>query len=125
MARFSARQKRAAVVGSAAAALAELERTIREQIAQGRTPPKEDVQLLKSISRALDLLAQNPFIGDPVPEKLWPREFHGLPNLFRMGLSRFWRLLYFVKGDNVMIVSVVFEICNHAKYDKLFGYRKK
>ena len=28
-------------------------------------------------------------------------------------------------GDEVRVISVVFEICDHEHYDKLFGYRKK
>lgn len=42
-----------------------------------------------------------------------------------MELSQFWRLLYYVTGDEVRVISVVFEIIDHNKYDKLFGYRKK
>ncbi len=42
-----------------------------------------------------------------------------------MELSQFWRLLYYIAGDEVKVVSVVFEICDHEHYDKIFGYRKK
>jgi len=93
--------------------------------AEGKTPPKEDSQLLKSIYRALDLLKTNPFAGENVKRELWPQEFENFPNLFRMELSQFWRLLYYVAGDEIKVISVVFEVCDHKKYNRIFGYRKK
>jgi Txe/YoeB family toxin of Txe-Axe toxin-antitoxin module len=119
------KEKIVKIIGSAEAALEKLEEQIHAAEAAGKTPPKSDKQLLKSIERCLNLLKSNPFSGKPVPEKLWPDEFSHLPNLFRIELSQFWRLLYYVAGDEVRIISIVFEICSHKHYDKLFGYRKK
>ncbi len=119
------KQKIVKVVGAAAEALAKLEERIHALEAQGKTPPKTDRQLLRSVERALNLLRTNPFAGDSVPHKLWPGEFSNLPNLFRMELSNFWRLIYYVGGNEVKVVSIVFEICDHEHYDRIFGYRKK
>jgi Txe/YoeB family toxin of Txe-Axe toxin-antitoxin module len=119
------KQKIVQVIGAAETALAKLEESIHALEAQGKTPAKADVQLLKSVERALNLLKTNPFAGDNVPKNLWQKEFSNLPNLFRMELSQFWRLLYYVAGDEVKIISVVFEICDHQHYDKIFGYKKK
>jgi Txe/YoeB family toxin of Txe-Axe toxin-antitoxin module len=119
------KQKLVQVIGAAETALAKLEESIRVFEAQGKTAPKQDRQLLKSIYHALDILKTNPFAGDNVPHKLWPKEFGHLPNLFRMELSQFWRLLYYVAGDEVNVISVVFEIVDHNHYDRIFGYRKK
>jgi Txe/YoeB family toxin of Txe-Axe toxin-antitoxin module len=119
------KEKIVRIIGTADDALAKLENSISSIEACGKTPPKSDTQLLKSIQRALDILKTNPFAGDSVPQKFWPNEFNHLPNLFRMELSQFWRLLYYVAGDEIRIVSVIFEICNHKHYDKIFGYRKK
>ena len=119
------KEKIVKLIGAADVALAQLEETIRALEALGKTPAKADKQLLKSIQHALDLLKQNPFAGNPVQHHLWPKELKSLPNLFRMELSRFWRLLYYVTGDESRVISVVFEICDHAQYDALFGYKKK
>lgn len=119
------KQKVVKVIGAAETALEALEKGVHAFQAQGKTPPKEDAQLLKSIYRALDNLKANPFAGEPVPNKLWPKEFSNLPNLFRIELSRFWRLLYYVTGDEIQVISVVFEISDHEHYDKIFGYKKK
>ena len=119
------KEKIVKVVGAAETALVKLEESVNAFEAQGKTPPKADKQLLNSIQRALDLLKANPFAGNSVPHNLWPKEFSELPNLFRMELSRFWRLLYYVTGDEVKIISVVFEISDHKHYDKIFSYKKK
>lgn len=119
------KQKIVKVIGAAETALAKLEEGVHAIEAQGKTPAKSDAQLLKSIARALDSLKLDPFAGDVIAHKLWPTELENLPNLFRMELSRFWRLLYYVTGDEVRVISVVFEICDHEHYDKIFGYRKK
>lgn len=119
------KEKIVQLVGAAETAIAKLEESIHAFEAQGKTPPKADVQLLKSVHRALDLLKKNPFVGDNIPHKLWPKEYANLPNLFRFELSQFWRLLYYVIGDEVRVISVVFEIIDHKHYDKIFGYSKK
>lgn len=119
------KEKVVKIIGAADEALTKLEENIHSLEAQGKTPPKVDTQLLASIHRTLDLIKTNPFIGDPVPIKIWPREFQSLPNLFRMELSQFWRLLYYVTGDELRIISVIFDISSHENYNKLFGYRKK
>ncbi|MBI1972628.1 type II toxin-antitoxin system RelE/ParE family toxin [Candidatus Woesearchaeota archaeon] len=119
------KQKIVKVIGAAETALAQLETQIHTLEAQGKTPAKADKQLLKSITHALDLLKTNPFAGHPVQHHLWPKEFKQLPNLFRMELSQFWRLLYYVAGDELSVIVVVFEICDHPRYDSIFGYKKQ
>lgn len=119
------KEKIVKVIGDAESALAKLEESVHTIEAQGKTPAKADKQLLNSIERALNLLKSNPFAGESVPHRLWPKEFLELPNLFRMELSQFWRMLYYVTGDEVRVITVVFEIVNHGKYDKIFGYKKR
>ncbi len=119
------KEKTVKIIGNAEIALARLEENIKSFESIGKTPNKSDVQLLKSIKRALDNLKINPFVGDQVQHNLWPREYEDLPNLFRIELSQFWRLLYYVVGDEVKIISVVFEIADHDRYNKIFGYRGK
>ncbi len=119
------KEKIVKIIGAAEASLTKLEENVNSFEAQGKTPPKEDKQLLKSIHRNLDILKTKPFAGEPIPKDLIPRELSDLPNLFRMELSQFWRMLYYVTGDEVRVISVVFEICDHPHYDRIFGYKKK
>ncbi len=113
------------IIGDANTSLQKLEHNINACKAQGKTPPKFDTQLYESIERALNQLKKNPFAGDNVQKKKIPKELKQLPNLFRMELSQFWRLLYYVAGDEVKVIAVVFEICDHPTYNKIFGYKKK
>ncbi len=119
------KQKVVQIIGAADEALAKLEESVHAAEAQGKTPSKSDKQLLKSIHHACELLKGNPFAGQPIAFDKRPKNLQDLPNLFRMELSQFWRLLYYVAGDEVMIVSVIFEICDHEHYDRIFGYKKK
>ena len=107
------------LVGDAKETLAALE------IAVANAPNKLDEQLVRSIHRALDRLKRDPFAGDPIPKRLIPNRLRKLPNLFRLELSQFWRLLYYLTGDEIRILAVVCEICDHKKYDALFGYKKR
>ena len=119
------KQKIVKTIGEADEAILKLESTIKSFESEGKSPPKSDLQLLKSIYRSIELLKIKPFAGDNVSSALWPKEFENLPNLFRMELSQFWRMLYYVIGDETRVISVIFEISNHERYNKIFGYRKK
>lgn len=119
------KEKIVKLLGNADSALQKLEHNINSYQSQGKTPSKEDLQLFRSIERALNSLKQNPFSGDNIPKKYIPKELLQLPNLFRMELSQFWRLLYYVTGDEVKVIAIVFEICDHNDYNKIFGYKKK
>ncbi|PIN76026.1 hypothetical protein COV18_01220 [Candidatus Woesearchaeota archaeon CG10_big_fil_rev_8_21_14_0_10_37_12] len=125
MVKLADKQKIVQTIGTANEAITKLQETVNSYEALGKTPPKEDRQLLDSIHRAITNLKQNPFAGQVVAHKLWPKEYKDLPNLFRMELSQFWRLLYYVAGDEIRIISVIFEIVDHPTYDKIFGYTGK
>ncbi len=119
------KQKIVKIVGAAEEALDKLEKNVHSIQAKGKSPAKSDTQLLKSIYHALDTLQKNPFAGDPIQKQNIPKDLQELPNLFRIEISQFWRMIYYVSGDEVRIITVVFEICDHKQYDKIFGYKRK
>jgi len=120
------KEKIVQLIGAAESAYQQLENKIHTSEAKGKTPAKTDQQLYTSISRALDKLKEKPFAGQKIPRKNWPKNYLSeFPNLFRMELSQGWRLLYYVMGDKVKVVSVVFECCDHKHYDKILGYKSK
>jgi hypothetical protein len=84
----------------------------------------ESQQLLKSIKQKLELIKANPQYGDAVPKRLIPKRFP-VDNLWVVDLAGFWRMLYTLKGSQIEILCFILEICNHTKYNKMFGYRKK
>lgn len=103
--------------------LERLNRTVLEEKSKG-IQNSESQQLLKSITQKIELIRSNPQYGDSVPKKLIPKSFP-VDNLWVVDLSGFWRMLYTLKGSQVEILCFVLEICDHAKYDRIFGYRKK
>ena len=84
--------------------------------------------LLRAINKNKDLLKINPFYGDPLKKKLIPRQLmqkYDIDNLWRIELPGYWRMLYSLTGNEVRIICFVLEICNHERYNKLFGYKRK
>jgi hypothetical protein len=68
-------------------------------------------------------LREEPFLGDRIRKKQFPRRFRELPNLFRLELPGGWRALYTVasrpgRGTQVRVVW----IGGHKGYERLFGY---
>lgn len=115
------------VIDDANVAFEELNKIVGQQNARGITNSEEQ-QLLRSIKSKTALLGINPTYGDKVPRKFWPKELaekYKLTNLWRVGLSNYWRMLYLLRGDKVEVVCFVIKIIDHHDYNRLFGYRKK
>ena len=83
-----------------------------------------EMKLLKSIKDKFEILKLNPFYGDPIRKNLIPKKLD-VPSLWRIELANYWRMLYTIRGDNIRIVCFILEICEHEKYNKLFGYKKR
>ena len=82
-------------------------------------------QLFNSINRAIEQLKQDPQYGIHVPRTLMKKTGLPVTNLWKVNLTGYWRMLYTISGNRVEIICYVLEICDHKRYDKLFGYNKK
>ena len=91
-----------------------------EQICRGRKN-SDEIRLLNSIKQKIEILKKNPFYGDNIPKNLIPARYN-VPNLWRVELSNFWRMLYSIRGDQIEIICFILNILNHKEYNKLFGY---
>ena len=83
--------------------------------------------LLRSIERVSDLLKENPFAGYQVPKRQIPAKYfktYDVDNVWRIELSKFWRLVYTVTGSQVEIITFIMDIFSHQDYDKIFGYKR-
>jgi len=101
----------------------ELNRIVGGQQAKGITN-SEEIQLFKSIKQKSELLKINPTYGDKIPHKLIPKTLN-VPNLFRIELTGYWRMLYTLEGNEIEIVAFVLYLIDHPTYNNLFGYRKR
>jgi len=96
-----------------------------EELEGGRFEEKE---LKKHIDTAIRDLKESPFCGIMIPSKLWPKEYvlkFKVNNLWKYDLPRGWRLVYFVAGNEIEIVSIILEWFDYEKYEKRFGYKKR
>lgn len=112
---------RVVIVGEAKDAFVKLNEIAGRQIKSG-TKNSNDITLLNSIRKKISLIKENPFYGDNIRKNLIPKNLN-VPNLWRVELSNFWRMLYTIRGDEIEIVCFVLVILPHKKYNKMFGYK--
>jgi Txe/YoeB family toxin of Txe-Axe toxin-antitoxin module len=117
------KKSRVALIGQAKEEFASLNEIVGQQIKEGKHHTSE-IQLLNSIKQKIEFLKANPFYGDNIKKNKIPKTYD-VPNLWRVELSQFWRMIYTIRGDQVEIVCFVLNIVDHKKYNKLFGYKKK
>ena len=89
---------------------------------------KIDRSILNSIEKKKDLIKVNPHYGEPISKEKIPTGYvkkYGVRNLFWVGLSNFWRMLYTLTNDEteIEIIAFVLDIIDHTSYDKKFGYK--
>ena len=90
-----------------------------------KTSTGENKLLYKWLSRAMDDLAQNSFCGIHIQKKLIPKEYvkkYDIDNLWKYDLPIGWRLIYTIKKEEVLVVSIILEWFDHKEYDRRFGY---
>lgn len=84
----------------------------------------EEIQLLRSIKQKTEFIKSNPFYGNNINKDKIPSSYN-VQNLWRVELSRFWKMLYTIKGDQIEIICFILDIIDHNTYNKKFGYKKK
>ncbi|MBD3253110.1 hypothetical protein GF386_05235 [Candidatus Pacearchaeota archaeon] len=86
--------------------------------------PEED-WLKKAIKRAIDTLKENVFSGEKIRKELIPKEYiqkYNIDNLFWYKLSKGWRLVYSVAGDDIEVLAIIIEYFDHKNYERRFKY---
>ena len=86
----------------------------------------EDKHLKEWLDRAVQDLRKDAFSGIQIPKRLIPKEYHAkygpLTNLWKYNLPNAWRLIYTIKRDEIIVLTIVLEWLTHKEYDKRFGY---
>ncbi|MFH0737874.1 MAG: hypothetical protein V1827_04785 [Candidatus Micrarchaeota archaeon] len=117
------RPVRVILSGQAKEAFEELNRVVESQLSKGISN-SEEIQLLKSIKEKSERIKADPTCGDNIPHRLIPKTLE-VSNLFRIGLTGYWRMLYTLDGNRVEVVAFILYLVDHPTYDKLFGYKKR
>ncbi len=112
---------RVILIGQAKEEFERLNKLVGQQKSSGRES-SEEITLLNSIKNKINLIKENPFYGDNIPKRLIPKEYD-VPNLWRVELANFWRMLYTIRGDRIEIICFILNILDHKKYSKRFGYK--
>jgi len=84
-----------------------------------------DFKMHYFIERAIKDIEENVFCGIQIPKKLIPKEYsqkYGARNLWKYNLPDAWRLLYSIRGQNLVIFSLILEWLDHKEYEKRFKY---
>lgn len=83
-------------------------------------------KLLKSINQKIEILKLDHHYGNQVPKVILKNSsFSFADNLWVVDLIGYWRMLYMLDGPKIKVVCFILEICDHGKYNKIFGYKKK
>lgn len=85
----------------------------------------DDLSLKKFIERAFCDIKANPFCGIQIPKKQVPQEYikkYDIHNVWKYNLPNAWRLIYSIKGGEVIILTIIIEWMDHKEYERRFGY---
>jgi hypothetical protein len=86
---------------------------------------QKDDKFYKEIDDILELIKENPQMGNRIQYDKIPKCYiagYNVPSLFRVELSRGWRLIYSLTGKQGQKTVYVLEIFEHKDYEKRFGY---
>lgn len=93
-----------------------------EKLFKGNTEQK---QLHRWLLRAFKDIEENSFCGIQIPTRLIPKVYskkYNIKNLWKYNLPNAWRMLYSIRNNNILVVSIILEWMNHKNYDRLLGY---
>jgi len=86
---------------------------------------REDKQLFAQLQKAIGTLKEDVFAGIQIPRDRIPAEYHrkfpNLESLWKLNLTRNWRLVYSVAGEGGAVVLVI-EWLSHTEYERRFTY---
>lgn len=82
-------------------------------------------ELFKRLTRAFSDLEENAFCGIQIQKRLIPRSYlkkYCVDNLWKYDLPKGWRLLYSVRRNEIIVISIILEWLPHKEYERRFGY---
>jgi len=82
-------------------------------------------ELFKRLAKAFNDLRENAFCGIQIQKMLIPKPYlkkYNVDNLWKYNLPKGWRLLYSVRRDEIIVISIILEWLPHKEYERRFGY---
>jgi len=82
-------------------------------------------ELFKWLTGAFSDLEENAFCGVQIQKRLIPKSYlkkYNVDNLWKYDLPKSWRLLYSIRRDEIIVISIILEWLPHKEYERRFGY---
>ena len=99
--------------------------SLKREFARLEQGPFQEKRVADFLHQAIVNLAENPYLGIPIPRKLWPKIYmtkYRIDNLRKYDLPMGWRLIYTLRGTEVEVISILIEWFDHKHYERRFGY---
>lgn len=107
-------------------AVAARKRELEEQLASGnRRNEREYKLLLKGIEKLKMDYRSGVHISNKRHKKAFEyyRRKYSVENLWKLNVSRNWRMTYTVVSDGSEVISFILDLMDHKRYNKIFGYK--
>jgi hypothetical protein len=101
-------------------------RELEEQLTTGnRRNEREHKLLLKGIEKLKMEYRSGVHISKKEHKKAFEyyRKKYGVENLWKLNVSRDWRMTYTVISDGSEVISFILDLMDHKRYNKIFGYK--
>lgn len=107
--------------------LVKWKRAVEGQLAKGN---RRNERTYKLLINGINTLKRNYKAGSHLSRRKHRKAFeyynkkYGIENLWKLNVSRDWRMIYTVVGNEVEVISFILEMMDHKRYNKRFGYKK-
>ena len=99
---------------------------VKKTLEKLKTSKTEDRKLYDFLIRAFEDLEKDAFCAIQIQKNLIPKEYirkYGkLDNLWKYDLPGGWRLMYTIKTEEVVILTIILEWLDHKDYERRFKY---
>lgn len=85
----------------------------------------EEKKMFAALKKAFASIRENAFCGTQIPKALIPKQYiqdYCIKNLWKYDLHGGWRLIYSIRTEEVMIISMIIEYFDHKEYERRFNY---
>jgi len=101
-------------------------RELEERLASGNRSNEREYKIL---SKGIEKLKVDYRSGVHISQKGHKKAFeyyrrkYGIENLWKLNVSRDWRMVYTVVTDGLEVISFILDLTDHKRYNKIFGYK--
>lgn len=104
--------------------LAKIYEQLEQEIKNGNRANEREYKLIKKAIEQLNYNYQTGIkLGRSLPVFKYCVDKYGVNNVWKLDVSKSWRILYTLVDDEIKIFSVILELVDHKSYDRIGGYQ--